>query len=753
MSSEPQSEPQTSQPDRDPAAVAPAEPQLSLMDVWRTVMKQRWVIVAVTAICFFTALIYSIRAKPVYESYSRIEVKPNTMLNMGLLAQASSSEGNSPDMATEILKLQSDSVMLETAQNLHLLDRLRTGGSKDGRGEGRKPAGPMTPLERLAMIGMISGGLTVKPMGQTQMVEIRYRNEDPKLATDVVNDLVDTYIDADLRSTYERTRHVSAWLQGQLDDLKQAASDAQRQLADYQRQHNIVGTDETSNLTIQTLEQISSDYESAESDRIVKEARMRDFATQGADLVSLTGDDPQVATLRSQLTDLETQRSQMTLQYGSRYPAMENLNAQIAKVQAALNREVELAHQQVVNEYEGALHLEGTLRKRLDEQEEAAYELNEDVAQYAILRHQAELNRDLYDALQMRLKEASVTAGLSATNITVVDRAQVPVYPVGPRKTLNVLIGLVGGLFAGVLIAFAIESIDDRMQTSEEVETVSHLASLATIPHIVEAQEKKRRAEEAGVAAGVEQARQLVTLHSPKSLAGEAYRGLRSALLLSSIDHPPRVIVFTSAFPGEGKTTTAANCAIALAQRGERVLLVDADLRRGSLDRVFGVTDRNFGLSSVLAHPGEQRQPSAPLPEVPMLHVLPTGPRPPNPAEMLSSHRMEEQVRQWVRDFDRVVIDSAPVLAVSDAQALAVLAETVVLVVRAGVTRKRALIRARDLLWRINAPVAGVVVNDVDMRLENFYTYRYGMYGYQYGYGYPYTEAYGSNSEEKEGGE
>jgi capsular exopolysaccharide synthesis family protein len=225
-------------------------------------------------------------------------------------------------------------------------------------------------------------------------------------------------------------------------------------------------------------------------------------------------------------------------------------------------------------------------------------------------------------------------------------------------------------------------------------------------------------------------------------------------LLLSSIDRPPRVIVVTSAFPGEGKTTTTVNTAIAFAQRGERVLLVDADLRRGSLDRVFNLDDKSYGLSSVLTQASAPRELAAPLPELPLLRVLPTGPRPPNPAEMLSSNRMEEQLRQWAMEFDRVVIDTAPVLAVSDTQAMAALADTVILVARAGMTRKRALIRARDLLWRINAPIAGVVVNDVDMRLENFYTYRYGMYGYNYGYGYrnPRADsdiAYGHEEEEK----
>ena len=749
MSLEPQPEPQAGQSVRNQATVAPTEERLSLMDVWRTVMKQRWIILTMTVICFAVATFYSFRTKPVYESFSRIEINTNTMPKFGALLEqgGGGSDDNSSDLGTEILILQSDTVILQTAQSLNLLERLRAG--KGGVAKAGASA-PMTPQERLALVGWIKGGLSVRTVGQTSMVDIRYRNQDPALATDVVNKLVETYIDQDLRSKYERTMHVSSWLGKQMQDLKQEAADAQRRLADYQREHNIVGTNETSNLTIQTLGQISGDLEKAEADRIMKEAKMRDFGSRDADLVSVTGDNPQVAILRSQLLDLQTRRSQMALKYGDRYPQMEQLKHQIAKVQASLNHEVALARQQISGEYENALHVEQALRKRLDAQKEEAYRLNEDVAQYAILRHEAESNRDLYDALQMRLKAASVTAGLSATNITVIDQAVVPLYPVGPRKKFNMMVGLLGGLLTGILLAFVIESIDDRMQTSEEVESVSLLASLATIPHISDAPGKRKRMEEEDMANVPAHARQLISLHSPKSLAGEAYRGLRSALLLSSIDKPPRVIVLTSAFPGEGKTTTAVNCAITLAQRGEKVLLVDADLRRGSLDRVFNLEDRSFGLSTVLARPAEQRSIPNPLPEVPMLYVMPTGPRPPNPAEMLSSHRMEEQLRQWAQDYDRVVIDSAPVLAVSDTQAMAALADTVVLVVRAGVTRKRALVRARDLLWRINAPVAGVVVNDVDMRLENFYTYRYGMYGYHYGYGYPYAQPYSTTGEEPE---
>jgi succinoglycan biosynthesis transport protein ExoP len=468
----------------------------------------------------------------------------------------------------------------------------------------------------------------------------------------------------------------------------------------------------------------------------------------------LMGDNPNLATLRGHLQELEAQRAQLGTKLGPKHPQMIDMRSQIDKVQAQIDAEVGLARSQVRNEYESAVEVEQAMRKRLQAQEEAAYKLNEGAAQYAILLNQAELTRDLYDTLQIKLKEASVTAGLSAANITVVDSAQVSFLPVVPRKRASVLMGLICGFLGGCVMAFLIESIDDRLRTSEEVESVTMLPSLAAIPHLRPwIKNSKSRSEEELKNSPKQFDPQLVALRDSKSVGAEAYRNLRSSLLLSSIDHPPRVIAVTSAFPREGKTTTAINCAIVLAQRGERVLLVDLDLRRGTLGQVFRVSSGAIGLTTLLRKPYAQLDIPAPLPELPTLHVLPTGPHPPNPAEILSSARMEEQVRQWSQEYDRIVFDTAPLLAVSDSRAVAVYVDTVVLVTRAGMTRRRALMRACEILLRINAPIAGIVVNDVDVRLENFYTNRYGYsYGYGYtGYGSQYSDrAYGNENEDEE---
>ncbi len=604
--------------------------------------------------------------------------------------------------------------------------------------------------ERRAMIDFIRDGLRVSIVPDTNIVEVYYRNTNPKMAAAVVNQLVETFANEVVQLKYDRTTQVSDWLQRQLRGLRQQVADAQSQLADYEHMHNIVGATQSTNLTMQTLQQVSMNLEAAEANRITAEARMREFDSLNPNLKALLSDNPALSALVTQLSTLETQRAEMASQFGKNYPQMQQLKVEIKNVQAQINDQVKLARLQIQAEYQGALSVENGLRKRLGAEEDAAYRLNANAAQFAILNNQAELDRNLYDTLQMTLQEASVTAGLSAANISVLDSAQVPYLPVAPRKRMSLALGLAGGLLCGCVFAFIIESIDDRLQTSEEVENVSTLSSLAAIPHIrPDAAKRKGRGKEAF------QARPwLVALDDPQSHSAEAYRSLRSSLLLSSIDNPPRVILMTSAYPGEGKTTTAVNLAITLAQRGERVLLLDADLRRGSLHRLFALPDSGFGLSNVLAQPEAQRELTVPLPELPTLHVLATGPRPPNPAEMLSSKRMGEQLLQWTEEFDRVVLDTAPVLAVSDTQSLAVFADAVVLVVRTGMTRKRALIKARDLLWRINAPIAGVAMNDVNLRLENFYTYRYGLYNYRYGYGYrhnsPHSDrAYGNEDKDK----
>jgi capsular exopolysaccharide synthesis family protein len=371
------------------------------------------------------------------------------------------------------------------------------------------------------------------------------------------------------------------------------------------------------------------------------------------------------------------------------------------------------------------------MQGQLDKQMQEAYKLNESAAQYALLRQDAESSRVLYDQLQLKLKESNLAAGLNTASVTVIDEAMLPLGPVSPDVQTNVMIAAALGLLVGVLGAFIFDSLDDTLRTTDDVELFSGLLSIGAIPHFQAATAAAGRPEEMGEEPG--ERRRLVSITAPASPTAEAYRALRSSILLSAIDNPLRTLVITSAFMSEGKSTLSANLAVMLAQRGERVLIVDADLRRSTLHLLFGLRRPAQGLTNLLSRQTDDSVILHPVSQVPSLAYLPAGAVPPNPAELLASHRMAEMMRQWSEQYDRVIIDTAPILAVSESLAPAARADSVLLVVRAGVTRKKALMRTRELLRRVNAHLLGAVVNDIDMRKDSYYNYS-GPYTYGYGY-------------------
>src|SRR6185437_12447749 len=518
---------------------------------------------------------------------------------------------------------------------------------------------------------------------------------------------------------------VSDWLSKQMDDLRQRATQAQDNLAVFQKKHNILGTDENNNITMEKLHELNEQLTAAEADRIVKEARYKLAATGNPELIGSIVPNTTLQVLRTQEADLKAQYAQLTTKFGDGYPKVREVKAQLDKLEHDIDSEVANVGKRIEDEYVAARRTEGMLRDKFNGQKQQAFLLGDSAAQFALLKHEAETSRDLYDTLQLKLKEAGITAGLDSTNVTVVDRAQMPGKPIEPNIPLDLALGFLGGLVGGVSLAFVLESIDDSITTTEDVEGIAALPALTSIPVVQNGAGRHVRGALVGAAAGDGQ--ELITIKKPKSSAAEAYRTLRSSVLLSSMEDPPKLIVVTSAFPQEGKTTTTSNFAVALAQRGGRVLLIDADMRRSSLYRRFGM-EQGSGLSNVLMGADPAELITTPVANLPELHVLPAGPIPQEPAELLSSPRMRQLLRKWSNEYDHVVIDTPPVFPVTDALVLASQADAVLLVVRAGVTRKKALLRMRDVLQRANANIVGVALNGVNMRLESYYSGNYGDY-------------------------
>jgi len=363
--------------------------------------------------------------------------------------------------------------------------------------------------------------------------------------------------------------------------------------------------------------------------------------------------------------------------------------------------------------------------------------MSERMVQYSILKREAEANKALYDGLLTKLKEAGISAGLRSSNIRVVDPAMVPQTPARPAKTRNITLSFLIGLVGGIGLALLREYMDNTIKSPDDIETLSRLPSLAVVPTFAEPNGDRSRVKLLkGVSTNGHDTRmELVAQHLPKSQMSEAFRALRTALLLSQADHPPQVILVTSALPREGKTTAAANLAVTLAQLGDRTLLIDADLRKPGIGRLLNLGSGKYaGLSSYLAGVSSLDLVIIQHPAIPNLSAIPTGPLPPNPADLLSSYKLSDAIAELRTKFKFIVIDSPPIMAATDAVILSVKADGVLLVVRSGETPKEAFMRTRDLLLSVKCHLLGVVLNAVDPSAPDYY------YSYRY---YPYSQGYG----------
>jgi capsular exopolysaccharide synthesis family protein len=384
------------------------------------------------------------------------------------------------------------------------------------------------------------------------------------------------------------------------------------------------------------------------------------------------------------------------------------VQSQLDRVKSAIRDEDANVETRLANEFDAASKSEAMIRNDFEKQKAEAYRLNEHVAQYAILRHDVESGQQLYDTLQLKVKEAGVTSGLASSYVSVIDRAQLPDTPVEPRRKLYLAFGMGGGLFAGMLLGFALESFDDTFQTSEEVENVTGLPELGAVPYLPAlVTERSKFSSTSKMNMVVESPGRPISLADP--MAAEAYRALSSVILLSSTG-PLKVLVVTSAMAGDGKTTTTCNLATVLAQHGKRVLLVDADLRRSSTHSHFGIKP---GLTRMVPVGSTPYRCYQPIPTIPNLYVLPAALHKAGSIDALASHRMQVLVTSCRPEYDFIIVDTPPALPFADALVLSACADGVLLVARSGASRNKALVRTRDVLSRSGANILGFVLNAV----------------------------------------
>ena len=716
----------------------PREPHL--LDYVIILRKHQWLILTFLLTVVTVVTIATFKMRPVYEAAARVEIdrESQTMLPFQQVDSYDEFMDSENYIQTQAKILQSETLALQTIRSMDLGRYPEFGGTANTLT--RTHAG--TAANRPAILGAFLGRLQVKRVPESRLIEVRFESEDPQLAAQVVNTHLQDFIEQNFRSKYDAASQASNWLSGELEELRIKVEQSENARIAYERENQIWQIDEKQDITTARLADLTKAVTEAQTALAEKEALYRMAVSGNVDALAPGHDNGVVAELLKRKSDLDEQYAEAINLFGPNYPKVQRLEAQKKEIEENLDNARKAVVDNIQQEYSTAKSRVELLQDAADKQKALANEMAEKLVQYHILQHDAESNKQLYDGLLQKLKEAGITAGLRSSNIRVVDPALAPSHPSRPQRARNILLGLLVGLVGGIGLALFREYLDNTVKSPDDIEALTGLPSLAVVPalpglnghHGRLARLTAREARGAQVATGPRV--ELLSYIQPKSQISEAFRALRTSLLLSQAEHPPQVILVTSALPREGKTTAAVNLAVTLAQLGDRTLLLDSDLRKPGIRRALNLTTgKDVGLSSYLAGVASLEDVTVAHPSITNLSALTTGPVPPSPADLLSSHRMREAIAELRRRFKFVVIDSPPIMAATDAVILSALTDGVLLVVRSGETPKEAFTRTRDLLSAVKCRLLGVVLNAVDSSAPDYY-YSYRYYPYAYGYGY-----------------
>ena len=743
--------------------------------MWRAIKKRKLVIAVIALIVTSVVTLEVFRSKSIYQASTTIEIgKDNRTLRAGdILLQSDESDDSyyiATAMKTKIRLLQSRPLLEDVVLNLKLDQnpKLMDVTSKKSIWEAartvlskfklQEPAPPSVAAEtpvagsdqsgarsreesaRLApYVDVLAANLSGDPLQDTRMLVISFTHTDPALAADIVDNVAQVFMQRSFESKTEKYTNASDWLDRSTRELKARVEEAELKLSNYSRDRNLYATDGKETLATGKLSQLHDLATRAETDRMLKQSLYEEVRAGRSAQLPDAFSDPKAVELQKKLGDLKVVYAQLSATFGEKNPKLVEVKQQIAAIEQQMSESRGGLELKLKADYERSVRDENSMKAALDRAKAEAAQQNQAFIEYNILKQEVETNKGLYTDFLQKTSQAKIQEHEQHNNMRMIDPPQVPVSPIGPNRLRTIMIGFFVSLVAGVGLVFFLEYLDNTVKTVEDVSRYAQLPALSVIPAITgrrsrlltgKSKGKKAQRELALNRGGLIRADQLMTLDSRSSVA-EAYRVLRTSVLLSSVDNPPKVIMITSGQPGEGKTTTAINTAISLAQLGSSVLVIDCDLRKPSAHKVLGVAEHTRGLSTYLSRNVDIDDCIQKLP-ITNLSLLPCGPIPPNPAEMISSLKMRELL-QTLRDrYDHIVIDSPPLLKVTDPVILSTLVDGVILVVHGGRSTRDVVRRTRHELAIAGAKVFGVVLNNVDVHPGDdagYYGDYYGDYG------------------------
>ncbi len=753
----------------------PAQPagELTLRDMWNVLHRRRRLVLGVTLFFVFAGALYSLFATRRYVASAELEIQSssNDDLDLHTMLGSSGMSDNALtaniNMQTEADVLQSETLALQVIKKYHLdttddfrphfnplgmvLGWMSPTGTKD-------PAG--SPLDQSPhrlehVLAVFSKNLTVKPVEGSRLVDISYRSSDPRIAAEVVNALAADLMEFNYTTRYKATRQASEWLNKQLADLRKHSEDLQTQVAALQRESGVLVVPGESSgdgqgdggqaysTVVAQLKDATTAYSQAQQNLIQQGALLQAVRSGNPDLIAeflgstTVGNTASsgmgssltlIQNLREQKAVMQGQVDQMASKFGPGYPKLAELRSNVAGLQSAIDSELRRIAARVENNYKMAQRVDAQTKAVFDHERSNAMAINDKAVQFALVRQEAQQSRTLYENLLNRMTQAGLLAGMKNSNITVVDPGRIPSKPSYPKVPLTLAGSLFGGLLLGCCAALFADIMNRRVQDIHSVEASIGSTALCILPSSGQLGSGARALLRSGNGLSLGKGDRLIPLaiEKPNSPYIEALRGLRTSLLLSRNGVPPQVLLITSPLAGEGKTTLSINLAILMAQQGKRVLLIDANLRRPSLQHYYA-RPQDSGLSMILS--GEVKETDvfgqvAPYPDCPSLDVMFGGKVPRYPAELLASPTMQQALSDLRRKYDYILLDSAPTLPVTDATVLLGLSDAALLVGRYNVTEKQSLVQSLRILQSAAGPRITVVLNAVDPKaadLQGFY--------------------------------
>jgi capsular exopolysaccharide synthesis family protein len=755
--------------------------KLALLREWRRIIfRHKWLILSIVLIVLPFVTIQAYRAKSLYQATTTIEVRQE---ESSLTRPSDAYYYDSDNTKSEIFIIKSQPVIKRAVVNLKLdrnsrfLDvttkrsvwealtalkggqtdqekRIQELGRKTQELDGGKAKGgenladpeeilpnPQTERIRLAPYAQaLADNLKVEGMRDTRLVKISFTHTDPEIAAIVANGVASSFITHNFQTKTERFTTTSDWLEESTRKLKAQVEQAEQRLANYSRENNIFSLEGKENLTADKMVRLHDQVMRAETDRLLKQSLYEEVKQGRVAQLPEAFADPKTAELRKALNELAVAASQLSVKFGAKHPKLQEIKQQMVTIQEQIDLNKSMLEEKLRADFERAVREEGSLKVALNSAKGDAVQQNQATIQYSLLQQDLATAKSLYTDFLNKTSQANIQRAEQYNNVRLIEAAEPPGGPIGPNRSRMILLGFLVSLALGVGLAYLLENLNTAIRNVEDLSRSTQLPALAVIPTLTSgAYPGKRNGRHELRAAGMkdigDSIEQIVDYSSKPiladslkkfSAAAEAYRMLRTSLLLSTAGHPPRTMLVTSGQPGDGKTTTAFNAAIAFTQLGARVVIVDCDMRKPRIHKMVQ-SKKKRGLSTFLSGGGELDDFIHPTP-VPNLSVLQCGHVPPNPSELISSDKMRELLGLLTERFDYVILDSPPLATVTDPMILSTLVDGVILVVKSGKSKSELVRRACQDLNGVGAKILGVVLNDLDIRREGYDYYNYYRY-------------------------